>query len=308
MTVTFMQQTLVPRAWRVVGHYFRVLALVSILTVLSSLIRGNGINVDVTFTLFFWLGTGLLMGRANARRVAIGFCVFALAGSLAMMVAIRTLPKHGFSGIAETGDTPLFSLVQALGITTVLLPPLLLLLKPSLLRELPPDPANSVEPQRWTAERFRGYLLGGLFAGQELMTGKTTLERSCIGRTIGSNHWVMSVVTEVREKGNPAPLFISSWVLGDGNTMGNVVSSSPVMTFGSITVTAPDHRAGRYVRFLEHPVEPVDQPNILLVKSDGTILKVRRRLTLANQSSFEKALSSAADLDAVKALLEQSPP
>jgi hypothetical protein len=297
----------VPRAWIVVGHYFRILALVSLLTVPAGLFQKHGIQVDLTFIFLFWIGRGLFEGRKGPWRFAVGACGLILFASLGGMVMNLAFPSLGWDSVSLTTDSRLYAVVQT-GLTVLfILPPLLLLLKPSLIREESgEDPANS-DPRLWTAERIRTYLLGALLlgaliGGQQIMTGKLALQRSMTSLPMKSGAMGMMVVSVVQEEGGTKPRFVSSLAYGESPQGG---MSNLLVTLGSTQVRLPDARVGRYLRILESPGEPVEEPNILLVKADGTILRVNRRVTLQSLKAVESLVPKAADLDDLKVRIEE---
>jgi hypothetical protein len=93
-------------------------------------------------------------------------------------------------------------------------------------------------------------------------------------------------------------------VLGEpkGLSEGN---DSPFALVGTTKVRLPDVATGHYVRFLEFPVEPVSQPNIVLVRADGKVIRLHRRVTLKTLAQAEAALTGAEDITEIQRRLEQ---
>jgi hypothetical protein len=76
----------IPRAWALVGHYFRILAFVSLLKMAATILRGKGLTIDLSFILLFWVGRGLLEGRKRPRIVAIVICSLFLVSAVVTLV------------------------------------------------------------------------------------------------------------------------------------------------------------------------------------------------------------------------------
>jgi len=301
-----------PRAWALVGHYFRVLALVSLLQVLSSLVRGKGLKLDFGFILLLWLGTGLIQGRVWPRRISLSICGLLTIGSLVQTLSSRCAFWGYPPPWAYEINSMLFDLTQAFLFLVLVLPPMLLLVRPSLIRES----RSTEDPLRspgWSADRLKLYLfvalvLCGMDAGRDLLTGTITLSRQTTSLPDDAHAPRMQVLTraEVEDSGNST--FVSSWVIAETREVGTSSGEPEVVSLGKISVHPPDVRPGHYVKYFETPSEPLQQPNILLVRSDGTWIPVRRRVTVATLKAVRALARDPEDLDGVRRALELALP
>jgi hypothetical protein len=301
-----------PRAWVLVGHYFRVLALVSLLQVLSSLLRGKGVNLDFGFILLLWLGTGLIEGRAWPRRICLAICGLLTMGALVKTLSSRFASWGSPPPWAHEINSMFFDVLQAVVFLVLALPPLILLLRPSLIRESM-DPEDPLRSPRWSADRFKLYLLGalvigGMGAGRDLLTGTLTLTRQTAAFSDGAHEPRMEVLTRAKMEDSGNPDFISSWVLSDIREFSSTSGESGIVSFGRIQARPPDVRPGHFVKYLETRLEPLEQPNILLIRSDGTLIPVRRRVTLATLNAVTASARGSVDLDGIRDALELALP
>src|SRR6185436_2542463 len=62
----------VPRGWIVAGHYFRVLAISSVLTTVFSIAQTDHFRFDLSFLLLLWIASGVMEGRKGHRAAARG--------------------------------------------------------------------------------------------------------------------------------------------------------------------------------------------------------------------------------------------
>jgi len=298
-----------PVAWAIVGHTFRILAFVSFLTVVGSFIRDRNVRLDLGFILLFWIGNGLLEGRPWPWRLAVAICTLMVAGAISSIGYSVFAHQGAAHSWGRAGNSLLYEFVHNAGILLIFLPPLTLLVRPSLLRTpvAEPDAATSHDPGHWSAPRFTAYvlgalLIGGLYAGDELMTGSVLLSRSSGAISSGAS----TLNTEVLSTASTAeagPLFISSWVLGETNAV-SLQSDSSTFSMCSTKVSPPDVRPGRYMRYLEFPGEPIDEPNMLLVRADGRILPIQRRVTLKSLPLVHAEIARAQDMAEIQRQIE----
>src|SRR5258708_13687653 len=172
-------------AWGIGGPYFRILGFVSLLTVVGSFFRDRHLRLDLGFILLFWIGSGLLGGRPWPRRLAVAICALMVAGAVSSIGYSLFVHKGAVLPWGRAGNSLLYEVVHNAGILLLFLPPLTLLVRPSLLR-LPLAKlaaATSPAPGHWSATRFTAYvlgalLIGGLYAGDQLMTRSAFLSRS----------------------------------------------------------------------------------------------------------------------------------
>lgn len=293
-----------------VGHYFRILGFVSILTVLASLIRGKGLNLSLGIILLFWIGGGLLEGRAWPRRIALGICSLYVVLSTSFLTYSQMSHLGWIGSWSGSRNTLLYGLTDCALTLLLFLPPLALLLWPSVIppRSDVKSPGTG-DPRHWSDHRVIAYALGALLlaavsGGREFMTGTLSLSDSLSdGFRTPRGAWIGSVITTATTE-EAGPGFVSSWVLGEPKGMRRC-EDSRFLLVGTTTVRLPGIMPGHYVRFVEFPAEPESQPNIVLVRLDGEVIRLRRRVTLKILASVEAALTGAEDVAEIQRRIEQ---
>jgi hypothetical protein len=295
--------TNVPRAWVLAGHYFRVLALFSILHTISLLLREARLSLDLTFILLFWIGRGLLEGKRWSRIVALVICsLMTVLPVVSLGYSIHLVRQQAWGSVAALQST-----VVSDGILLALLVfPLTMLLRQ---RNESIETASD-NPADWTRGRTLRYLgaallLGALIGVVDLQRGQVSLSTSTAVIAYGDGKTASTVVTYATENPTAASLFVSSWVIGESDTSG--VSSSGrerTLTIGNRKVDPQDVPRVSYLKFAGLPPEPASQPNILLVRADGRIIPIQRRITLQTLGVVERGLRGSADFDEMQRRIE----
>jgi hypothetical protein len=290
-----------PRGWILVAHYFRVLAFASILAVIASLIQGRGLAIDFSFILLFWIGNGIMQGRKAPRIVAIGICSIMVVGAVVSLghTLLSSHPRHSL----------LLEILSCSRHLILFLPPLTLLLRPTLLGSAESPTGSSGQQNGMYV--LAALLLGTVSMGLELSTGKIDLQTSTTGGLgFGEKRRGVSIVTTAQEDpgraplfGSRGPLFISSWIIGESDSTG-VTYDPRSITIGNRQVRPPDVPTLSYVQWLEAPPEPLEQPNILIVRPDGSVIPVRRRVTIKTLPAAEAAIRGCRDFDELQRKLE----
>ncbi|HLY11581.1 MAG TPA: hypothetical protein VKW04_19930 [Planctomycetota bacterium] len=278
---------------------------------MSSFVRDRHWRLDLSFLLLLWIASGLLEGRKGSRRIGLAICALWVLGASASLGYSLVTRHGGRIPWDQSGNSLLYEISHAAGILLLFLPPLTLLLRPSLIRSRSeePEPAEFSDPGHWSTQRLQGYglgalLIGGLYAGDELMTGSLALNRHT-GQI--STEWSVPTmrIECIASTSETGPVFVSSLILGESDVIHeNFSSRAREFTLGSTAVTPPDLRPGHYIRWLEFPQEPVDQPNILIVRANGRILRVQRRVTLKTLGAVEAALAGAKNMEEVQRRIE----
>jgi hypothetical protein len=293
----------VPRAWVLVGHYFRVLAIASLLGIIASLIRGKGLRLDFSFIFLFWIATGLMEGRKAPRIVAI--LIFAAFVATAIFslgyTAFSTAPSNSMAWETLSSAMYLF----------LFLPPLTLLLRPSLVKS-PDDDADPGKPGR----PIGVYLIAALFVGTlptalDLATVRISYGSTSGGFAYGENKMGVAITTTVEANpavGSSKALFLSYWVIGESNSsrsfMGNSDHSSLWVEIENRTVIYPKVFPLRYVNGLESVREPLDQPNVFIVRADGRVIPLQRRVSNQSLPVADQAIRGCRDFDEIQRKLE----
>lgn len=289
---------ILPRGWILVAHYFRVLAIASILAIVASLIQQRGFVLDLGFIFLFWIGNGLMEGRKAPRIVAIVICAVMVVGAVVSLghTLLADHPRHSL----------LLEILLCSRHLILFLPPLTLLLRPTLL-----GTAESPTGRPVGTYVLAALFLGTLSMGLELSTGQIELQTSTTGGLdFGERNRGVSIVTTAQENpgraplfGSRGPLFISSWIVGESDSTG--LSQNPrTITIGNRQIRPPDVPTLRYVQWLESPPEPVHQPNILIVRPDGSVVSLRRRVAINTLPAAQGTLRGCRDLDELQRKLE----
>ena len=290
----------VPRAWVLVGHYFRVLALTSILGMAASIERGRGLRLDFSFLLLFWIAKGVTEGRKAPRMIAILICAVFVVNAVASLgyTAFAAAPRNSLRW--ET----LFCAIYLL----LFLPPLTLLLRPSLLGTPDPPDADPGKPRPpFWSYLVAALLVGALPAGLELSTGRITQQSSTTSFRYGEGKGGMAVLTTAVAEpaiGPSKPLFHSVWVIGETTTAGTSSFLGYSITVGDRTVIHPKVAPLRYLDRLESVSEPADQPNVLIVRADGRVIPLQRRVTFKTLPAAQRAFFECRDFDEIQRKLE----
>src|SRR4030095_11180544 len=100
--------------------------------------------------------------------------------------------------------------------------------------------------------------------------------------------------------------FISSWVIGESNNSG-LSSADQSIRIGNRTIR-PNIHPHRYLKLLETPSEPADLPNVVVIRADGRVVPIRRRVTLATYGPALTAIVASRDFDDLQKKLEATLP
>lgn len=305
-----------------VGHYFRILAFVSLLALPVSLLMGKGPSIDLSFILLFWVGRGLVQFREKVRKVAVwicGVCVALATGGIVQALISSEGPSLKVQGGVVTTALAVFACGRIL---LLFLPAYVLLLLPVTRHayrvHTESEPATD---NPWTGRSTAYHVLGAavLIAfgiSSEYSRGKTSISRTSSFLRYGEAAIRCSVLTHFRDETSKTTLFVSSWVLGEHNSTadngGSARSGAAELRIGPFEVHPPDPRPSHYLRGVDSFPEPLNQANILIVRADGRIIIVPRRVSATTIAQAEKVIEGSKDFDdiqrRIEALLPPLPP
>jgi hypothetical protein len=311
------------RAGTAVGHYFRILALVSLLWMPVSILMGRGVSIDATFILLFWVGQGLLRRRERARKIAIAFCGFCVTIAIVLLVQAIVSPIGPAFRMRGGSVTATVAIFESGRFLMFFLPPLVLLLLPSTRLAYRGESASLATSYSWTRVHTAAHVLGAalliaLGLLHEHSIGRTSVSRTLTAMIYGQTAQGVSVVSVFRDEDSNTDLFITSWVLGEHSSAGYEGNSwtpgsgslgfpgerSPVLLIGPHEIQPLDPRPARYLRGVDSVAEPIKQANILIVRSDGRVIRVQRRISLQTLRIAENAIRGSKDFDEVQQKLE----
>jgi len=292
------------KAWIVAGHYFRILAISSLLTTAFAIFREGRLVLDFSFIFLFSIATGVMTGRKGSRTAAVVICSL-LVASFLFGSAYSFLTEDARQALWRPRTTNHLWILGCVRFLALALLPLTLLLRPQMMGTV--EEEEAVEAARWTRAKFAGYLfvallLGGVSTAMTGAAGQIKLWTTSTYFTCGKQ-MVVGVVTQARADG-ATPLFISSWVIGESNSSG---SSDGAIVIGNRAVR-PDIHPHKYLKLMETPAEPADLPNVLLIRADGRLVPLPRRVTLATYGPALTAIMAAKDFDDLQNKLEAALP
>jgi hypothetical protein len=129
-----------------VGRYFQVLGCLSIASIIIGAILGNGLQLDLSFILFFWAGAYLIKHHPAARNWTIGLCGLVLIAALVLLlVALIAGAEHMYVTFFGTRieNPPLWVVaIVSSALLAIIGFPFALLLTPQARREFQRLPTN----------------------------------------------------------------------------------------------------------------------------------------------------------------------
>jgi hypothetical protein len=291
------------RTARLAGHYFNVLGTASILGMISGPILSDSLRIDLTFILFFWVGMGILDGRPWSRKVALIFTLIGLLITAGLMASLPWLPSP-MTGARRELSTPLLAFIHGGIILLLTLPPFVLLLLPGTRRWFA-EPREAPPTRVLTPRVIALYVLAACVP----IAGGVALER--LTRTVkpsgycgsfgyGEGKTGMAAVQWMEDETTGRRLHISWLAFAESNSYGS--PRDGYVTFGPHRISVPEDKPVRYLftppKF-EHFVG-----NVLLVREDGTVIRLSTRLPPEQLEAAREAAHGVRDFEELRERLE----
>jgi len=289
---------------RLAGHYINMLGTGSVLWMIAGPILGYPLRIDLGFILFFWIGMGLLDGRSGRRKVVLilNSLVALLTAGYLVSLLWATGPVSGGQG---TLRTPLLASIHAGILLLLFIPPLILLLLPGTRRWFAEQKLGP--PTRYSLNRqvIFSYVLAACvpLAGGIALEGATrTAEPSGVSgpfeygeqrRGIASAQWI-------EDKTTGRPLCISWLAFAESTSYGSPHDGH--VTFGPHRIAVPEAKPVRYL--CSPPVFGEQDGNVLLVREDGKVTRLGRRVPPELLKSALEAGHGVRDFEQLQERLE----
>jgi len=292
------------RTARLAGHYFNVLGAATVLGMIAGPIFEDSLHIDLTFILYIWVGMGLLDGRPWSRKVAIvltSLGVLFVAGYLVSLLW-ATGPV---TGARSELRTPLLASIHGGIILLLLLPPLILLLLPGTRRWFAEQRFGPPTPYLLKTPVIAVYLLAAcvpIAAGIALERSPGTLMPSSSCGTFTYGERKTGIVAEgwLEDEATGRPLYITWLVFAESNSYGSPREGH--ILFGPHRIAVPESKPVRYLFSPPHLEAPGG--NVLLVREDGTVTRLARRVTPGQLESAQDAAHGVPDFDELRERLE----
>jgi len=297
------------RFGRLAGHYFLLAGTASILGMIASPFLQGSLRIDLGFLLSFWVGFGLLRGREGFRKGALVFLGLGVLVALGFLVWL-ILAKPLVTGSGSEARTPLLAALYAGIVLVLLLPPVVLLLLPST-REWFRRPRESSEvgysPSKHAIAVY-------VVASAALIAGGFALESSTriaapsgvsTSFEYGEKRIGVAAAGWMEDEASRRRLYVSWVAFGESNSVGRS-SEGNDLRFGSYAVPVPEMKKVRYIG--SPPQEPATAANVFLVRGNGEVIKLRRRIVAENVETVIGLAQGVRDFDQLKERLESQLP
>jgi hypothetical protein len=290
---------------RAAGHFFNALGVVTLLWMIAGPISGNSLTIDFTFILHFWIGMGLLKGRSGARKgalfVASLFVLFSIGYGVSLLWATGPVSGGGGRGLR----TPLLASFHAAVLLILFMTPLVLLLLPATRRWFADMKLSPPPPYPLTRKVVASYVIASMaFIGGGIALDRSTRLAEPSGYstsfTYGGDKLGVVAAGWMEDEATKRPLFVSWLVFAETNTYGSERDGH--LSFGGILFPVSDTQPVRYL--VSPPSDKGRSGNVALIRKDGTVTRLARRVTHAQLELACEAAKGSRDFDDLQGRLE----
>lgn len=288
---------------RLAGHYFMMLGTFVVLGMIVTPILKDSLRIDLTFILHFWIGIGLLNARSGRRKLAL--VLNSLGILFCAVFLVRLIWVTGPVGSGRELTDPLLAAFTCGVIVVLLVPPLVLLLLPGTRRWFAEHRDSPPPRYALTGRVIALYVLAacGPIAGSIAIERSTrTLKPSSSCGTISygerkSGFWAAEWM---EDKATGRPLYVSWLAFAEANSCGSPHDGH--VTFGPHRIAVPELKPVRYL-FSPPNLETPDG-NVMLVREDGKVIRLARRVTPDQLESAREAAQGVRDFEELQERLE----
>ena len=267
-------------------------------------ILNDSLRIDLTFILYFWIGVGLLDGRNGRRKLAIvltSLSVLLVVGYLIYLIwATGPVPGRG-----RELQTPLLASVYGAVLLVLLLPPLILLLLPGTRRWF--AEMRETPPPRYllTRREIALYVLAAcvpIAGAVALERGARTADPHSSAMTFGYGERKLGFAAAgcMKDKESGQTLWVS-W-LAFAEATSHETPQDGHVTFGPHRVPVPGEKPIRYL--FTPPNDEESKGNVLIVREDGRVIRLARRVSPDRLESAREAAQGVRDFEELQKRLE----
>lgn len=289
---------------RLAGHYFNVLGTTVVLWMIVDPILNDSLVIDLSFILYFWVGMGLLDGRPWSRKVALILTTLGVLICAGYLISLlwATGPVTGARSALRT---PLLASVYGGFILLLLLPPWVLLLVSGTRRWFAEQREAAPIRTLLTHRVIALYVLAAcvpIAGGVALERATRTLKpsSSCGGITYGEGKIGFTAAGWMEEEASGRALCVSWLAFAEADSYGS--PRDGYITFGTHRIPVPEDKPVRYL--FSPPNLEESHANVLIVRKDGTVIRLARRVTAGQLQSAQDAAHGARDFEQLRERLE----